>query len=522
LRQQGGDQLSQLEQLQNSPDPSITVAALAARPGGPYTPNTKLALGAGLVAGLFLGIFAAFAFSALDPRLRRADQLRKLFDAPVLTRIPRVNHHNGRPMLPEEIPQPAAEGYRTLRTVLQARSNGTPRSILVTGSAPSEGKTTSAINVAASLAQAGRHDDAARPHHRLANHRRDRIRSFGHYRLLDRVGEHRLLRLRQRPALDGVVPLDQIDALALPNELVKLRRLGLGVRAVLIALLRLARLFAQALVVGAHGVHQAFEHVPRHADQVQAAPRLVRQVFQGPILGVRRLRMAELADMLASLDRDPDWWRRLYEALAAADPGELGALPVPLADGRTVTGPRGVLLGDLAAAKGEDVAAIAEYRKAIELKPSLSNLHYSLGHLLWKNSKVEDARVQFEAELALNPRHAGANNDMGQTYLLEHDPKKALPYLNLAAAEGLSGPDIHRDLGTAYSDLGEYRKAEAEFNMALSSDNDGSIHFKLARVYKALGEKDKAAHEFAVAAALNRESHSKLEKQTERLIEIEK
>ena len=62
------------------------------------------------------------------------------------------------------------------------------------------------------------------------------------------------------------------------------------------------------------------------------------------VLGIHRLRLAELADMLASLDRDPAWWRRLYEALAAADPGELGALPVPLADGRLVRGPRGLLL----------------------------------------------------------------------------------------------------------------------------------------------------------------------------------
>ena len=62
------------------------------------------------------------------------------------------------------------------------------------------------------------------------------------------------------------------------------------------------------------------------------------------VLGVRRLRMADLADLLASLDRDPAWWRRLYAALAAADPAELGALPVPLADGRLVRGPRGLLL----------------------------------------------------------------------------------------------------------------------------------------------------------------------------------
>jgi hypothetical protein len=64
-------------------------------------------------------------------------------------------------------------------------------------------------------------------------------------------------------------------------------------------------------------------------------------------LGVRRLPLADLADMLASLDRDPPWWRQLYDALAVVEPGdlgELGALPVPLADGRLVRGPRGLLL----------------------------------------------------------------------------------------------------------------------------------------------------------------------------------
>jgi hypothetical protein len=70
-------------------------------------------------------------------------------------------------------------------------------------------------------------------------------------------------------------------------------------------------------------------------------------------LGVTRLRPAAIAELLAGLDRPPSWWRRCYAALTPlldADPAareELGALPVPLADGRTVTGPRGVLLGDV-------------------------------------------------------------------------------------------------------------------------------------------------------------------------------
>jgi len=180
------------------------------------------------------------------------------------------------------------------------------------------------------------------------------------------------------------------------------------------------------------------------------------------------------------------------------------------------------LMGDLDVAKGNDGKAIEEYRLAVALKPSLPNLHYSLGHVLWKDLKVSEARQELEAELALNPRHAGALNDLGNTYLLEHQPDKALPYLSRALAANPQNPDIHRDLGTAYSERGDYAKAEAEFKIAVSGDRDGSVHYKLAKVYQALGQKDKAAREFELSTARNAETHRKLEQQRERLDEVEK
>jgi hypothetical protein len=79
------------------------------------------------------------------------------------------------------------------------------------------------------------------------------------------------------------------------------------------------------------------------------------------VLGVRRLPLAELADMLAALDREPAWWRDLYEALAAAEPAELselGALPVPLADGRLARGPRGLLLPGPGMEHAQSLAAL--------------------------------------------------------------------------------------------------------------------------------------------------------------------
>ncbi|MFI5876539.1 sacsin N-terminal ATP-binding-like domain-containing protein [Streptomyces sp. NPDC051445] len=61
-------------------------------------------------------------------------------------------------------------------------------------------------------------------------------------------------------------------------------------------------------------------------------------------LGVARVPLADAVDRLAGLEKDPQWWYRLYDSLAGVDPERLSGLPVPLADGRTTIGPRQVLL----------------------------------------------------------------------------------------------------------------------------------------------------------------------------------
>jgi tetratricopeptide (TPR) repeat protein len=226
------------------------------------------------------------------------------------------------------------------------------------------------------------------------------------------------------------------------------------------------------------------------------------------------LRTLEELSGADSRSLETSYWRaRCYEKLATAT-----YLRLNQADPNSYRWHQ--LMGDMDAAKGDDGKAIEEYRAAVSLKPSLPNLHYSLGHLLWKDLKVPEARIELEAELASNPHHAGALTDLGDSYLLEHQPEKALPYLTSALAADAGNQDIHRDLGTAYSELGDYRKAEEELKIAVSADHDGSVHYKLARAYQALGQKENASREFALSTSLNRESHSKLEKQTQRLAAI--
>ena len=250
---------------------------------------------------------------------------------------------------------------------------------------------------------------------------------------------------------------------------------------------------------------------PPGSLRIRVAGALLEEGHSGAAL--KALEGLSAAD---SASAEAAFWRaRCYEKLATA-----AYLQIYQADPNSYRVHQ--LMGDLESARGDDAKAIEEYRAAIALKPSAPNLHFSLGHLFWKDLKVSEARVEFEAELKINPRHAGTLNDLGNTYLLEHQPDKALPYLTRALTADPQNPDIHRDLGTAYSELHDYHKAAEHFKIAVTTDHDGSVHYKLAKVYQALGEKEQAAREFTLSSSLNRESHEKLEKQTERLSEVTK
>ena len=61
-------------------------------------------------------------------------------------------------------------------------------------------------------------------------------------------------------------------------------------------------------------------------------------------LGARETSLADVVDELGRLDLAPTRWRDLYAALLGADQDGLATLPVPLADGRVVRGPRGLLV----------------------------------------------------------------------------------------------------------------------------------------------------------------------------------
>ena len=89
------------------------------------------------------------------------------------------------------------------------------------------------------------------------------------------------------------------------------------------------------------------------------------------------------------------------------------------------------LSGEIFEMQGRYQEAAAEYRKAIQKNPAALNLHFRLGRALLLQShdpaNLREARKEFEAELALNPRDAVAEYQVGQILLAEQNPALAPP-----------------------------------------------------------------------------------------------
>jgi capsular exopolysaccharide synthesis family protein len=139
------------------PDARVVVEQRATVPSSPISPNKKKNLAAGVLLGGMLGIGLALLRNALDNTVKDRETLERIGGASVVGVVPFDKGRVGHAAISFDTDNsPAAEAFRKLRTNLQFLSvDNPPRLIVVTSSTPNEGKSTTAINIALSLAEAG-------------------------------------------------------------------------------------------------------------------------------------------------------------------------------------------------------------------------------------------------------------------------------------------------------------------------------------------------------------------------------
>lgn len=160
---------------------NVHVIDRARQPLSPIRPRKSLNIMLSLVVGIVVGGVLALFNEYLDNSVKMPDEVEQLVNLPALGVIPAVasvsaNPSYGRKLLStpksqaeaqkvalaSELPTVASphsvvsEAYRALRTsILLSTSKQPPQTILITSGQPREGKTTTALNLAITLAQRG-------------------------------------------------------------------------------------------------------------------------------------------------------------------------------------------------------------------------------------------------------------------------------------------------------------------------------------------------------------------------------
>jgi capsular exopolysaccharide synthesis family protein len=127
----------------------------AVEPAAPVSPGLKRTLALGLVIGLCLGVGATITRQSLDTRVRRAEDLRRITDLPLLAVVPSLRSGRGLAVRDEPTGD-ASEAFRALRTNVRFLEATERRSMVIAAVAEDGDGPQVTANLAWSLAEAGR------------------------------------------------------------------------------------------------------------------------------------------------------------------------------------------------------------------------------------------------------------------------------------------------------------------------------------------------------------------------------
>ena len=134
----------------------VTVTLPATTPSEPVSPRTLLNVVLALVLGLAAGAGLALLREQLDTSVRRPEEIAALTDSGPLGLVTVDPAASRQPLVVLEPGNFRAEAYRTIRTNLAfVDVDHPPRRFVVTSAVQGEGKSTTAANIALTLAQGG-------------------------------------------------------------------------------------------------------------------------------------------------------------------------------------------------------------------------------------------------------------------------------------------------------------------------------------------------------------------------------
>jgi tetratricopeptide (TPR) repeat protein len=177
----------------------------------------------------------------------------------------------------------------------------------------------------------------------------------------------------------------------------------------------------------------------------------------------------------------------LCRSVLAAEPSDVGTLN---------------LLGQALLALQKPTDAAEAFTRAVQVEPSLGNLHFNLALARQAEGRLADAIVSVRRAMTLDPSVPVLPAKLGQLLLASGDSFQAAEVLRRALSMDPASIPVHLNLAQALTDLGELDEAERLTRAALFlNPRDATAHRMLGRVHQLRGKFSDAVTAFEAAIA---------------------
>lgn len=156
--------------------------------------------------------------------------------------------------------------------------------------------------------------------------------------------------------------------------------------------------------------------------------------------------------------------------------------------------------------------AQTQYEDILAKNPDERGIHYLLGRLLLSKPQGDEAAIQkakqeFEKELQIDPKNAGAEYILGEMAKQAAQCAEAVPHFERAAKLDPTFGDAYMSWGFCLVMLKQYEAAIPPLKMAtrLEAANPAA-HYNLALAYSRTGKRDEAEKEFAIHRKMTEKS----------------
>jgi tetratricopeptide (TPR) repeat protein len=145
-----------------------------------------------------------------------------------------------------------------------------------------------------------------------------------------------------------------------------------------------------------------------------------------------------------------------------------------------------------------------EYEEILAKNPDEPSIHYLMGRLLLSKpqgdtASIQQAKEQFQKELQIDPKNAGAEYILGEMARQGGQCDEAVPFFTRAANLDPTFGDAFMGWGYCLVTMKKYDEAIAPLLVATRlEEGNPSAHYNLAVAYSRTGKRDEAEKEFAI------------------------